>query len=139
MLEACACICFPTLIRADLLVLAYTLASLKFVSEVDKKMLKRRFAMVGDILRDTWAYQEIMEEGREEGREEGLQALRRILMSVIQNSFSELVLVAKEKADLINDPVVLQDMTLKLLATRSIEEARQLLDAVVIEPKSVEK
>jgi predicted transposase YdaD len=87
----------------DLLVLAYTLAGLVFTSEADTKMLKRRFAMPGDILRDTWAYQEIMEEGREEGREEGLQrgleqglqkglkeglqALHHILLSITQTSF----------------------------------------------------
>src|SRR6266487_125928 len=145
----------------DLLVLAYTLASLTFESEADKKMLKRRFAMLGDILRDTWAYQEIMEEGREEGLQkglqeglqkgmqeglkaglkaglqeglqEGLQALRQILVSIIQRSFPELVPFAREKADLMQDPKVLQDVTLKLLAAQTIEEARQILHSATDE------
>ncbi len=117
--------------------------------------------MLGDILRDTWAYQEIMEEGREEGLEkgreeglqkglqeglqaglkaglqeglqEGLQALRQILVSIIQRSFPELVPFAREKADLMQDPKVLQDVTLKLLAAQTIEEARQILHSATAE------
>ncbi len=91
--------------------------------------------MLGEILRDTWAYQEIMAEGREEGREEGLKALRQILVGVLQTSFPELVPVAREKADRMKDPTVLQSVTLKLLAIHTIEEARQILDAAATEPK----
>jgi predicted transposase YdaD len=123
----------------DLLVFAYTLASLVFKSEEDKKMLKRRFAMLGEILRDTWAYQEIMQEGREEGIQEGLEkgllALRQILVGVIQASFPELVSFAGEKAERIKDTKVLQDVTLKLLAAKKIEEARRILDEVATEPE----
>jgi predicted transposase YdaD len=126
----------------DLLVLAYTLASLVFTSEADIKMLKRRFAMLGDILRDTWAYQEIMEEGREEGfqkgREEGLQkglkeglqALHHVFVSITQTSFPELKSLARRKAALITEPKVLEDVTLKMLAARSSEEARQILNDI---------
>lgn len=113
--------------------------------------------MLGDILRDTWAYQEIMEEGREEGLQkglqeglqkglqeglkagfqeglqEGLQALRQILVSIIQRSFPELVPFAREKADLMQDPKVLQDVTLKLLAAQTVEEARQILHSATDE------
>ena len=104
--------------------------------------------MLGDILRDTWAYQEIMEEGREEGREEGLkqglqeglkeglqeglQALRQILLSITQTSYPELEALARVKAALITEPNVLQDVTLKMLAARNNEEARQILNAIVI-------
>lgn len=126
--------------QKDLLVLAYTLASLVFTSDADIKMLKRRFAMLGDILRDTWAYQEIMEEGREEGLkeglkeglQEGLQALRHILLSITQTSYPELEALARDKAALITEPNVLQDVTLKMLAARNNEEARQILNAIVI-------
>ncbi len=146
----------------DLLVLAYTLASLVYTSEADQKMLKRRFAMLGDILRDTWAYQEIMEEGREEGLQkglqeglqkglqeglqkglqeglkeglyeglkEGLEALRHILLSITQTSFPELESVVRRKAILITEPKVLEDITLEMLAARSSEEARQILDNI---------
>ena len=103
--------------------------------------------MLGDILRDTWAYQEIMAEGREAGRElglelgrkeglqEGLQALQYILWSVTQTSFPELESLAREKSALIREPKVLQDVTLKLLATKSSEDARQILNAIGAEAK----
>jgi predicted transposase YdaD len=57
----------------ELLTIAYTIAGLVFRSEADRKMLKRRFAMLGEILRDSWVYREIMDEGRDEGLRMGLQ------------------------------------------------------------------
>ena len=42
-----------------------------------------RFNMLRDVLRDTWAYQEIMQEGREEG----LQEQRLTLLEVVQSRF----------------------------------------------------
>ncbi len=86
--------------------------------------------MLGDILRDSWVYQEIMEEGREEGLKEGLQALRHIFLSIIQTSFPEMEELARRKAALITEPNVLEDVTLKMLAARTSEEARQILNDI---------
>src|SRR5437588_8874914 len=56
---------------SELLSLTYILASLVFKKEADRNWLKRRFGMLQDILRDTWAYKEIMQEGLEKGLEKG--------------------------------------------------------------------
>ena len=95
--------------------------------------------MLLDILRDTWAYQEIMqeglqkglEEGRQEGREEErqqrLKDQRQMLMSLVQMHFSNIAQLAKERADAIKDPEVLQSLILKVVAAQDEEEAKQIL------------
>ena len=147
----------------ELLTIAYTLAGLVFRSEADRKTLKRRFAMLGEILRDSWVYREIMEEGRYEGlrqglqeglqqglekglekglqqgiqqeREESLQALRSLLIGTLQATFPDLVSLAMERAALMKDPVILQHATLKLLTAKSHEEAKQIVTSASIEQK----
>ena len=115
----------------ELLSLTYILASLVFENEADCRWLKKRFKMLQDILRDTWAYQEIMQEGREEGREEErqqrLKDQRQMLMTLVQVHFSNIVHLAQERADDINDPEVLQSLILKVVAAQDEEEAKQIL------------
>jgi len=131
----------------ELLSLTYILASLVFENEADCRWLKKRFKMLQDILRDTWAYQEIMQEGREEGlqkgleegrqegrqegREEGrqqrLKDQRQMLMTLVHVHFSNIAHLAKERADAIKDPEVLQSLILKVVAAQDEEEAKQIL------------
>ena len=127
----------------ELLSLTYILASLVFENEADCKWLKKRFKMLQDILRDTWAYQEIMQEGREEGLEEGrqegrqegreeerqqrLKDQRQMLMTLVQVHFSNIAQLAQERADAIKDPEVLQSLILKVVAAQDEEEAKQIL------------
>jgi len=90
--------------------------------------------MLQDILRDTWAYQEIMQEGRQEGREEErqqrLKDQRQMLMSLVQVHFSNIAHLAKERADAIKDPEALQSLILKVVAAQDEEEAKQILLSV---------
>jgi predicted transposase YdaD len=103
--------------------------------------------MFQDILRESWVYQEIgqkfLEEGREEGLEQGLeQGLERgreeerrwrlqgqheMLASFVQAHFPEITDFAKQQTDDIKDPEVLQNAILRLLAAKTVEEAKQLL------------
>ena len=46
---------------------AYTIAGLIFKGEENQQALKRRFAMLDDILQDSWTYQEIQQKGLERG------------------------------------------------------------------------
>ncbi len=130
----------------ELLSLTYILASLVFENEADCRWLKKRFKMLQDILRDTWAYKEIMQEGREEGlqkgleegrqegREEGrqqrLKDQRQMLMTLVQVHFSNIAQLAQERADAIKDPEVLQSLILKMVAAQNEEEAKQILLSV---------
>jgi len=93
--------------------------------------LKRRFAVFQDILKESWAYQEILREGLEEGREQGLQqgvqALRQTLVSFIEMHFPTIAPLAKKQTDVIEDPVVLQNLIIKMFTARTAEEAKQYL------------
>ncbi len=110
--------------------------------------------MLRDVLRDTWAYQEIMQEGREEGlqlgiqegrqeglqegRQEGLQEglqqrlkdQRQILMTIMQAHFPDLISLAKKQINEVQDPDILQHIVLQLLVAQSGEQAQQVLLAV---------
>ena len=102
--------------------------------------------MLQDILRDTWAYQEIMQEGREEGLQKGLEEgrekgreeerqqrlkdQRQMLMTIVEVHFSNIAQLAQERADAIKDPEVLQGLILKVVAAQNEEEAKQILLSV---------
>ncbi len=124
--------------KRELLSLTYIFASLVFEKEADRNWLKRRFNMLRDVLRDTWAYQEIMQEGREEGLQEGreeerqqrLKDQRQMLMTLVQVHFSNIAHLAQERADAIKDPEALQSLILKVVAAQDEEEAKQILLSV---------
>ncbi len=87
--------------------------------------------MYQDILKDSWVYQEIgqefLEKGREEERQRRLEGQREMLMSFVQAHFPEITALAKQQADSITDPEVLQNVIIKLLAAQRLDEARQIL------------
>ena len=103
--------------------------------------------MFQDILRETWVYQEIgqeffeeglekgleqglekgFEKGREEERKRRIQEHRQMLMSLVQLHFPEITEQARQQAERINDPELLQTLSLKLLATQKLDEAKQIL------------
>ena len=134
-------------LRQELLTLTYGLASLAFENEADQEWLRRRFAMLYDMLRDTPAFQDIMKEGREEGLEQGLEqgreegleqgleqgreALRQTLLAIVQARFPtpRMLRLTKGQAAIIDEPAVLQDLIVKVSLAQSPEEAqRYLLD-----------
>ena len=84
--------------------------------------------MFQDILRESWVYQEIVEQGVERGREEGrLQEQREMLMRLIQVRFPELEALAKQQSDGITNPEILPSVNFKILDAQTVEETRQLL------------
>ena len=133
----------------ELLSLTYIIASMAFTKDIDRKWLKRRFAMLHDIFQDAWAYQEILQEGLQKGIEQGvqqgiekglqqgiekerqqrLQDQRQLLMTVVQTRFPELVAIAQRKADAIKEPDVLQALVLNTFAAQTEEQARKLLQS----------
>jgi predicted transposase YdaD len=114
-------------IKANLLSITLTLATLTLDKPEDKDWLRRRFRMYQDILRDTEIYQIIMQEGVEKGHQQELQDLRQILSGFIQARFQELVPLATEQTAHITDTETLKHLTLKVGLAQTLEEARQLL------------
>src|SRR6266568_9037819 len=131
----------------ELLSLTYIIASLVFESPSERRWLKRRFQVLQDALRDTWAYQEIMQEGWEEGLQKGivegrvegraeerLQRLkdqRELLMTLVQMHFPNLTELAQRQANAAEDPEALQQLVLKLVAAQTQEQAEQVLLAAI--------
>jgi predicted transposase YdaD len=118
--------------KTESLRIGYALASRVLID--DLKWLKRRFAMVEDILRDTPVYQEVLAEGMEKGLEKGLEAQRQTLLDIVQERFPEIARLAKRQADAIEDPDVLRRLTVKISVVKTSKEAEQYL----LNPDSVE-
>ena len=119
----------------DLLSLTYIFAALALVKEADRQWLKRRFGMFEDALKDSWAYQEILQEGELKGKEEGkleerlvsLQLQRQVFDSLVQDRFPHIVELANERSNTIDKPEVLQALILRLFKVKTEEEARRIL------------
>ncbi len=119
--------------KTESLWIGYALASR--VLKDDLKWLKRRFAMLEDILRDTPVYQEVLAEGVEQGIKEGkLEAQRQTLLDIVQERFPAIARLAKRQADAIEDPEVLRHLTVKISVVKTSQEAEQYL----LNPSSVE-
>src|SRR6266516_2319202 len=111
-------------------------------------LMKRRFEVLRDILRDTPAYQQLLEEGRKEGRKEGLeeglakgleeglakglqqaherarQRLGQKLLDLVQTRFPKLKTITKRQISLIKRPETLEDLFIKVAQTSIEEEAK---------------
>jgi len=84
--------------------------------------------MFEDALKDSWAYQEILQEGKLEERQEGLQRQRQALEYLIRKNFPNIQEMAKERGNAIDSPDVLQDMILQLFNAETEEEVRRILE-----------
>ena len=81
-----------------------------------------------DILRESPFYQEILQEGREEGIQEGkLEGQRELLLAIIQARFPQMARLTKKLVTVIDDPVSLQDVTVKISMAQTDEEVQQYL------------
>ena len=80
--------------KTESLWIGYALASK--VLKDDLKWLKRRFAMLEDILRETPVYQEVLAEGMEKGLEKGLETQRQTLLDIVQERFPAIARLAKQ-------------------------------------------
>ena len=119
--------------KQDLLPTTRLLASLVFKDNpAYSDWLNRRFAMLRDILRETDAYQEILQEGRIEGEEKGRQegevlGLRLSLLNILQKRFPDVIQMARPQVAGVNDPALLLDAIMKAIDAQSMEEILRLL------------
>ena len=113
--------------EVELLALAYTLGGLVPGNEAYDAWFKRSFAMLEDILEESWTYREIIRKGREEERQQRVQEQHETLLSFVQVRFPELIPVAKQLVTAINDPETLHSLTIRLFAVQTAEEAKQVL------------
>src|SRR5579863_1537136 len=144
--------------KYDLLPVTELLASLVLQDQTDQEWIKRRFAMLQDALRETPAYQRILQEGREEGREalqkalqqqqealqqqqealqkvlqqqqEALQKQRDLLLDVMLDRFPLLARRAKDYAKRVDDLGNLSLLSVKMAMASTAEEAERILQDV---------
>lgn len=99
-----------------------------------------------DLLRDSWLYQEIMQEGydkgieqgiekgiekgREEVREEELRRQRQLLMTIVQMHFPNTASLAQQQVDTIIEPEVLQSLIFRVLESQTEEQATECLRSI---------
>src|SRR6266487_6577863 len=95
--------------------------------------------MLRDVMRETWAYQNIPQEGHEEeipqrvqqaflqglhqAHKEILQELRQTLLKVVRLRFPNVVRLAKKQTGDIEDSAILRDLIVKMSIAQSAEEA----------------
>jgi predicted transposase YdaD len=115
----------------ELLSLTYVFASLVFAKEADRHWLKRRFRMFEDALKNSWAYQEIMQEGEQIGeqkeRQAELQGLRQLLENLVQARFPNNVNLAKERGSAIEEQSILHEVIYKVGIAQTEEDVRKIL------------
>ncbi len=134
----------------ELLSLAYGFASLALEDERDKDWLRRTFRMLKDILKDTWAFQELMQEGREVGRQEGrevgrqegrqegqeaafqqaLEAEKQTLLFYIRTRFPALTPFAEQQSMLLKTPDAMQALMRNIILSQNEEEVHLHLSEV---------
>ena len=132
--------------REDLYAMAYSLAALAFKKTEDKAWLKRRFNMLKDILEESWAYQEMveeaqkkgmekglekgmekgLEEGIEKGVEKGLNAMRQTVLHLVQRKYPQLDPLATQYVNQVKEPEQLSSLIDRLFDAQSSEEVAQL-------------
>ena len=123
--------------KNDLLLLAYTFASLVFQSEKDRDWLRKRFTMLSDdILEDSWVYQELMAKGLQKGFDKGLhegelQARRGAVLDIVQDRFPSLVTLVSTHIQNIEDTALLRRLNVKLSAAQTGQEAEQTFRSLV--------
>lgn len=88
-----------------------------------------------DPLKNSWAYQEIWQEGFQRGLQKvaqqqqlaALQRQRQVLECLVQKYFPNILEMAKERGNAIDRPDILQDIILQLFSAETEEEARRIL------------
>ncbi|SRR6266487_1854209 len=94
--------------------------------------------MLRDVMRETWAYQNIPQEGHEEeipqrvqqaflqglhqAHKEILQELRQTLLKIVRLRFPTVVRLAKKQTADIEDLVLLRDLIVKMSIAQTTEE-----------------
>jgi len=121
--------------QRELLSFTYGFASLVFEDESDQQWLRRRFGMLKDILKESWALkelaqeiaQETAQEAREEERKEKLREELEILLFFIQTHFSSLERLAQDQCKYLKDAHQVQGLLRKVIAAKSEKEVEYYL------------
>lgn len=114
--------------QQELLPITELLSSLVFTSGPDKEWILWRFSQMQNILRETWAYQEMTQEARKEGREEGkLEGLRRAILKIVQKRFPEMADVTQKQIEDITNSASLEDLLVNISSAQDLQEALQAL------------
>ncbi len=122
--------------KADLLPLVYAFSALMFKKKNEQQWLKERFDIMGDILEQSWAYQEMVQKGVAKGLEQGLkqgikqgkqQGLEHIVVRFVELHFPALVPLAKKRATQATTSKQLQKMLDNLFVAQTDHEARAVL------------
>jgi predicted transposase YdaD len=130
--------------QEELLSFTYGLAALVFKEESQHDWLRRRFAMIEDVIKESWAFQEMIQkglkeglkeghekglkEGHEKGLKEGLkEAKRQDLLLLIKVHFPNLYQFAQNICNSIQTLEKLQDLFENVLLTEDEEKVRQIL------------
>ena len=116
--------------REDLYAMAYSLAALAFSKTEERAWLRRRFNMLKDILEESWAYQEMIEEAQQKaekkGMQQGLNTMRETILHLVQKRYPQLVISATQYVNQIEEPEQLSTIIDKLFDAQSNEEVAQL-------------
>ncbi len=106
--------------RLDLLPLSYAFAALVFTKKTDKLWLKERFEKMHEILEESWAYQEMVQQGLQQG-------LQQAAINVVVARFADLQTLARTKIPPIDSSERLQQLIIDLSISHNQEEAEQVL------------
>ena len=90
----------------------------------------------GDILEDSWGYQELTAQARQKGFDKGLhegelQARRDAVLDIVQDRFPPLVTLVSAHIQNIEDTTLLRRLNVKLSAAQTVQEAEQTFRALV--------
>ena len=117
--------------KEELLPITKLLSSLVFTNELDREWIIWRFDKMSDILRETWAYQEIMQEGE-------IRGLHQAVQDVIQERFPEILPYTKKQLEGIQDAEKLRHLIVKMSTVRTAEEAFQYLFTIGSEERKTD-
>lgn len=128
--------------KADLLSLAYILASLQSTNSDDRNRVTRSFAMIDDMLRESWVYKEWQQETTAKVTQQVTervtqqvtqQVMKQNIIVIIQARFPSLVELTQKRLKLLNDSEQLQQRFVQIARAKDEEEARHILLTEVTE------
>ena len=91
--------------------------------EDEKKWLKWRFGMLNEIIRETTAYKDILEEG-------AVMALREAIGDVVQERFPEIIVEVNRYLETLYNPSILRRVNLKICTALESEEVQYYLETI---------
>lgn len=120
--------------QIELTGVGFTLASYVFMKSDQSNLdwLLKRYHTMHDLMRESPFFQWILQEGREEGLAQGkaegrLTSARQLLREFVQRRFPDLLSLAQEQAESLQQPEVLEALVLKVLLAQSQAEAEEHL------------